>query len=102
MDIRIVGFIIAAGVAYWVYNDAQKWGYTKNAAIGWSVGVFLLMIVCLPIYILTELKRARRQLEPAGGSQSAAISTSCEHCSKLYYGTPNYCPHCGHLVRNIN
>ena len=101
MDIRIKGIIIAVGVAYWVYNDAQKWGYSKNAAIGWSVGVFLLMIVFLPIYILTELKRARRQLERPGARQSAAISISCEHCSKHYYGNPNYCPHCGHLVRKI-
>jgi hypothetical protein len=101
MDIRIIGVIIAAGVAYWVYNDAQKWGYNKNAAIGWSVGVFLLMIVCLPIYILTELKRARRQLEQPGVRQFAAMSISCVHCSKLYYGNPNYCPHCGHLVRKV-
>ncbi len=101
MDIRIIGIIIAVGVAYWVYNDAQKWGYSKNAAIGWSVGVFLLMIVFLPIYILTELKRARRQLERPGDRQSVAISISCEHCSKPYFGNPNYCPHCGHLVRKI-
>jgi hypothetical protein len=101
MDIRIIGVVIAAGIAYWVYNDAQKWGYSKNAAIGWSVGVFLLMIAFLPIYILTALKRARRQLEKPGARQSATMSTSCVHCSKLYYGNPNYCPHCGHLVRKV-
>lgn len=98
MDIKIVGLAIAAGIAFWVYSDALKWGYSKNAAIGWSVGVFLLMIVFLPFYIVTELRRARRQLGP---KQSAAMSTACEYCSKSYFGAPNYCPHCGHLVRKV-
>jgi hypothetical protein len=98
MDIKIVGLVIAAGIAFWVYNDALKWGYSKNAAIGWSVGVFLLMIVCLPFYIVTELRRARRQLGPR---PSTVMSTACEHCSKVYFGSPNYCPHCGYLVRKI-
>ena len=101
MDFRIIAAVIAAGVAFWVYNDARKWGYNNAAALGWAVGVFLLMIAFLPIYILTELRRARRQLERLGIRQSAAISTSCEHCSKPYFGNPNYCPHCGHLVRRI-
>ena len=101
MDIRIIAGVIAVGVAYWVYNDARKWGYNNNAALGWAVGVFLLMIVFLPLYVIIELKRARRQLEPTGAKHSAAISTSCEFCRKQYFGTPNYCPHCGHLVRKI-
>jgi hypothetical protein len=102
MDIRIIAGVIAVGVAYWVYNDARKWGYNNNAALGWAVGVFLLMIVFLPLYVIIELKRARRQLEPTGAKQSVGISTSCEFCRKQYLGNPTYCPHCGHLVRKIN
>jgi hypothetical protein len=101
MDFRIIAVVIAVGVAIWVYNDARKWGYNNNSALGWAVGVFLLMIVFLPLYVIIELKRARRQLEPTGAKQSAVISTSCEHCSKPYFGNPNYCPHCGHLVRKV-
>lgn len=102
MDIRIIAGVIAVGVAYWIYNDARKWGYNNNAAWGWAVGVFLLMIVFLPLYVIIELKRARRLLGPTGAKQSAAISTSCEFCRKQYLGNPTYCPHCGHLVRKIN
>jgi len=102
MDIKVIGVVIAAGIAFWVYNDAQKWGYSKNAAIGWSVGVFLLMIVFLPLYIVTEMRRARQQLELLKGSRRSAVtSTTCGYCSKAYYGNPNYCPHCGHLVREV-
>jgi|SRR3972149_9323827 len=101
MDFKIIAGVIAAGVAFWVYNDSRKWGYNNNAALGWAIGVFLLMIVFLPLYVIIELKRARRQLDLTGAKQTAAISTSCEFCRKQYFGNPNYCPHCGHLVRKI-
>ena len=100
MDFRIIAIIIAAGVAFWVYNDAQKWGHRTNVAIGWSVGVFLLLIIFLPLYIITELIRARRLVESAGGREPE-ILTPCEFCGKHYNGNPIYCPHCGHMVRKI-
>ncbi len=101
MDIRIIAIFIAAGIAFWVYNDAQKWGHRTNAAIGWAVGVFLLLIIFLPLYLIIELRRARRLIEPTG-ARRPGILTSCEFCGKHYNGNPTYCPHCGHMVRKYN
>ncbi|MEE9604651.1 MAG: hypothetical protein V3V70_03690, partial [Candidatus Scalindua sp.] len=98
---RIIAIFIAAGIAFWVYNDAQKWGHRTNVAIGWSVGVFLLLIIFLPLYIITELIRARRLIESTGG-RKPEILTPCEFCGKHYNGNPTYCPHCGHMVRKYN
>jgi uncharacterized OB-fold protein len=47
--------------------------------------------VFLPFYLIVKAKRAKRPV----------MSAACEHCSKVYFGSPNYCPHCGHLVRKI-
>jgi hypothetical protein len=101
MDIRIIAIFIAAGIAVWVYNDAQKWGHSTTSALGWAVGVFLLLIIFLPLYLIVELRRARRLVEPTG-ARRPEILTSCEFCGKHYNGNPTYCPHCGHMVRRYN
>ncbi len=98
MSVQQIALFVAAAVSIWVYMDAKKNNYSTPMSIGWMLGVFMLMIVFLPFYIVTELRRARRQLGP---KQSAVISISCEYCSKDYFGNPNYCPHCGHLVRKV-
>lgn len=46
-----LGLIIAAVVAYYVYDDANKRGMN---GFGWAAGTFLLMIVFLPIYLITR------------------------------------------------
>jgi len=46
---QIIGLIIAAIVAYFVGQDAEKRGMN---ALGWGIGVFLLMIVFLPLYFI--------------------------------------------------
>ncbi|MFQ5965046.1 MAG: hypothetical protein ACE5KZ_12285 [Candidatus Scalinduaceae bacterium] len=92
MSTQQIAIIIAAGVAIWVYIDAQKNGYSTRAAIGWLLGVFLLMIVFLPAYFIMKARRAK----------SPEILTPCEFCGKHYHGKPNYCPHCGHMVRKYN
>ena len=91
MSTQQIALFIAAGVAIWVYTDAKKNNYSTSASICWMLGVFMLMIVFLPVYLVMKAKRAKRPV----------ISITCEHCSKPYFGNPNYCPHCGHLVRKI-
>lgn len=91
MSTQQIAIMIAAGVAIWVYIDAQKNGYSILAALGWLLGVFLLMIVFLPLYLIMKAKRAKQP----------EILTSCEFCGKHYSGNPTYCPHCGHLVRKV-
>ncbi|BBO16709.1 conserved hypothetical protein [Candidatus Brocadia pituitae] len=85
---RFIGLLIAAAVAVWVYADAKKRGYKTPAAIGWMMGVFLLMIVVLPVYLIMRTKQGK-QME---------ILTSCKYCGKYYEGAPLYCPNCGHKV----
>jgi len=51
----IVGILITAAVAYWVYQDAQGRGDT--GAIGWALGTFF----CCPIVpIIYLIMRGRR------------------------------------------
>jgi len=91
MSTQQIALFIAAGVSIWVFMDAKKNSYSTQMSIGWMLGVFLLMIVFLPFYLIVKAKRAKRPV----------ISTVCEYCSKDYFGNPNYCPHCGHLVRKV-
>ena len=44
-----IGMIIAAVVAYYVYEDANKRGMD---GLAWAFGVFLLMILFLPLYFI--------------------------------------------------
>ena len=90
MSTQQIALFAAAAVSVWVYMDAKKNNYSTPMSIGWMLGVFMLMIVFLPFYLIVKAKRAKRP---------AMSSTACEHCSKVYFGSPNYCPHCGYLVR---
>ncbi len=85
---RFIGLLIAAAVAVWVYIDARNKGYKTLPAVGWMLGVFLLMIVFLPLYLFVRAKKAK----------PVEILTSCKYCGKYYQETPLYCPNCGHKV----
>ena len=85
---RLIGLLLAAAVAVWVYVDAKKRGYKMLPAVGWMMGVFLLMIVVLPIYLIMRTKQVKH----------VEILTSCKYCGKYYESTPLYCPNCGHKV----
>jgi hypothetical protein len=69
MSTQQIALFIAAGVAIWIYMDAKKNNYSTPASIGWMLGVFILMIIFLPIYLVMKAKRAKRPV----------ISTSSEH-----------------------
>ena len=45
----LLGMAIAALVAFFVFKDAQK--RNMNAGL-WALGVFALMIVMLPLYLI--------------------------------------------------
>jgi hypothetical protein len=46
---QIIGLLIAAAIAFWVYTDAKK---RPMNAVGWAIGTFLLCIVFLPLYLI--------------------------------------------------
>ena len=96
----IVGMVIAAIVAGFVGSDASKRGMNPT---GWFIGVFLLLIVFLPVYLIV-----RRPLLPQYQAQlpqlqhtsnellaAASIPSLCPHCGKYHSGNANFCPYCG-------
>lgn len=46
---QIIGIIIAAAIAFWVYRDAESRGMS---GIGWGIFTFLLCIIALPVYLI--------------------------------------------------
>ncbi len=55
----ILPLLIAATVGFFVGQDAQKRGMNPW---GWGIGVFLLMIVFLPIYFITRKPLLEKQV----------------------------------------
>ena len=86
-----LALVIATCVAIWVFIDSRKHRISILESILWMLGVFSIMLVNLPLYFIVRARSAKRPV----------MSASCEHCSKPYFGNPNYCPHCGHLVRKV-
>ena len=80
---ELIGVLIAFFVAFWVYNDAKERG--SSSPLGWSIGVFLLLIVFLPLYLI---------MRPA---KKIVISNPqlCKFCGKYYESNPDFCPNCG-------
>jgi hypothetical protein len=98
----LVGMIIAAILAAFVAKDASKRG--MNAA-GWFFGVFLLLIIFLPLYFIVR-KPLSPQYQPqwlqvpqtlpnSVLSAAAPAPSLCPHCGKYYAGQARYCPLCG-------
>jgi hypothetical protein len=95
---EIAGLLIALAVGCWVYTDARKRGKSATEAFFWCLGVALLMIVCLPIWLVTRPKLPEEQ----GAGAVAGVSSTprlCAHCGKYYAGDPAFCPNCGGRVK---
>lgn len=82
---QFLGVAIAFMVALWVYSDAKKRGKTTRNAFFWFTGVFFVLILFLPLWLI---RRPRVKL--------------CSHCGEYYeYGASEYeaskgfCPRCG-------
>ena len=78
-----LGLVISLIIAGWVYRDAKKRG--SNSPLLWSVGVFLLWIVFLPLYFYTRPK-----------------AKLCPFCGKYYDNQPSFCPNCGASLKDVN
>lgn len=57
MDI-LLGLIIVTIISVFIYKDAEKRGM---CGIGWALGVWLLLIVFLPLYLIvrTPIKESK-------------------------------------------
>jgi hypothetical protein len=84
----LIIIIIPLIIAWWVATDARKRGYSKSATLVWFLGVWLALIVFLPLYLILRPKTPR-QGKLRGGTRV------CPYCGKLYQGDISYCPYCG-------
>jgi MFS family permease len=96
----LLGLAIAAVIAAFVASDASKRGMN---AVGWFFGVFLLLIVFLPAYLIVRkplLPQYQPQLplppQPPSNVLTALPAPSlCPYCGKYYAGKASFCPFCG-------
>lgn len=110
----LIGYVIAAAIAAWVYSDAKKRGMN---AVGWAIGVFLVCIVCLPLYLILRKPLLTAGMPgmppgtfvtqlppsyippPAPGATfappPAAPGHFCGQCGQRFEGTVKFCPSCG-------
>ena len=58
---EVVGIVIAVIAALFVLFHARIRRMSLWAAIGWSVGTFLLLIIVLPVYLLIHGPEPKRQ-----------------------------------------
>ena len=64
---NVIGFVILFGITFWVYVDAKAISSDKGQTPGlvrtqpklWAAGVFLLLILCLPVYLLMRVRYKR-------------------------------------------
>jgi uncharacterized paraquat-inducible protein A len=90
--------LVSLIVAIWVFYDSQKWGYTVWRGLLWAMGVFLALIIFLPLYLVARKKRERLSAE-AQKTQAPAPLHICFYCRQGYEGEPNVCPHCGQKLK---
>jgi MFS family permease len=98
----ICGTIMAGIVAYSVESDSTKRGMNATA---WFFGVFLLLIVFLPAYLIVRkpLLPQFQPLLPTPQQPPSNILTAlpapslCPQCGKYYPGKASFCPHCGEI-----
>ena len=63
----VIGFVLLFGATIWVYVDAKAIGSDGGQTPGlvntkpklWAAGVFLLLIVFLPVYLLMRVRYKR-------------------------------------------
>ena len=96
----VLGMLIAVVIAAFVASDARKRGMEP---VGWFIGVFLLLIIFLPAYLIVRkplLPQYQPQWpvpqQPPSPILTALTTPSlCPHCGKYYAGKGSFCPMCG-------
>ena len=85
-------------IAWWVGTDARKRGYSKTASLIWFLGVWLVLIVFLPLYLILRPRTPRQSESRQSDSRQSEFrgkTRICPYCEKLYKGEISYCPYCG-------
>lgn len=103
------GAILGALAAIWVFTDARKRGRETGTALLWTVGVFFMLIIFLPLYLIFGRKIKPRPVPPAqlpdnviDVDSSAVITTvNCPMCASQVNEDYKICPHCGYTLRPV-
>ena len=78
-----LGLAIAFVVSFWVYSDAKSRGKSTGKAFLWFLGVFSVLILFLPLWLITRPKVSDARL--------------CSQCGEHYEYAESvvFCPRCG-------
>lgn len=97
---RLIALLVAGAVAGWVRLDARQRGFKTSAALAWSAGVFLVMVVFLPLYLWV---RRQHPLSHDGArvslSKAPIAAVPCPYCGYPDPG-PNFCEKCGRQLKS--
>ncbi len=94
----LIVVIIPLIIAWWVATDARKRGYSKSASLIWFLGVWLALIIFLPLYLILRPNTPRQSDSYQNDSRQSELrgeTRVCPYCEKLYQGEISYCPYCG-------
>lgn len=100
----MLSLLIGLAAAYWVFTDARKRGSETNVAGLWALGVFAMMIVFLPLYLLF----GRKNITPPARRGGDIIDVEaipvdevirCPMCGGKAKEDFVVCPHCGHTLK---
>lgn len=88
----IYGTILLAAIGFAVFFDAKRIREQEQQIVGWSdlnpalwgFGVFALLIIILPWYLVTRPKRLNRLVRMCPGCLASVPlnATRCPHCSR--------------------
>jgi len=87
---QFVGICLAGLTGLWTARDALRRGREPGEAWLWGMGVFLALIVFLPIYLCLRT-------QSAGGAPKS--QTTCRYCGASNDGDPIYCPRCSKQLK---
>lgn len=90
-----IALIIPLLIAWWVASDASKRGYNKGAVIAWFLGVWLMLIIFLPLYFILRSKPAGSIISSKRPYVSSKGPYVCPYCGNLYHEKASFCPYCG-------
>lgn len=90
-----IGTMLAALVASIVTSDARKRGLSSSDSLAWGIGVFLMMAVVLPIYLIV-----RRKQETQGGATPKVETAPCPYCGYLNKPGSTFCDKCQRQLKS--